>query len=189
LIAEEEIQPKEDEDSALAKVYRKTLGPEAPEFMVITRSIWREDQERAAELERDWGGFGLAVLGPKGDARLEKSRLVLARISESPPASRMDFPIEKGQLDLIRRGRRHDAVVPVDPKIPPAVGDTVTLLEAATDPFGSPVLVPNGEAVSVDLTEVRNQGHKWVGQDLYYIAWDPAPEKKGRKRSARIGVK
>jgi hypothetical protein len=157
--------------------------------MVITNSIWLDDREWAAELGRDWGGFGLAVLGPKGDPRLEKSRLVLARISESSPVSRMDFPTEKGQLDLIKRGRRHDAVVPVDPKGPPAVGDTVTFLEATTDPFGTPVVVPNGEAVSVDLTEVRNQGHKWVGKDLYYIAWDPAREKKGRKRGAQIGAR
>jgi hypothetical protein len=187
LIAEEEIQPKEDDDSALARVYRKTLGPDAPEFIVITKSTWLDDREWAAELKRDWGGFGLAVLGPKGDAKLEKSRLVLARISESSPVSRLNFPIEKGQLDLIKRGRRHDAVVPVDPKDPPAIGDTVTFLEATTDPFGTPVFVPNGDAVSVDLTEVRNQGHKWVGQDVYHIAWDRAREKKGRKRSAHIG--
>ena len=79
----------------------------------------------------------------------------------------MDFPIERAELDAIKHGRRHDAVVPVSPEAPPAVGDTVTFQEATSDPFGNPVLVPNGDAVSVDLTEVRNQGHKWAGQDLY----------------------
>jgi len=189
LIAEEQIQPKEDKNSALARIYRKTLGPDAPELMVITKSIWLDDREWAAELERDWGGFGLALLSPKGDPKLEKSRLVLARVSESPPVSRMDFPIEKDQLDAIKHGRRHDAVVPVNPANSPAVGNTVTFLEATSDPFGTPVFVPNGDAVSVDLTEVRNQGHKWVGQDLYYIAWDPAQVKKGPKRSATYGLR
>ena len=44
LIAEEQIQPKEDKDSALARIYRKTLGPDAPELMVITKSIWLDDE-------------------------------------------------------------------------------------------------------------------------------------------------
>jgi hypothetical protein len=187
LIAEEQIQPKEDKDSALARIYRKTLGPDAPELKVITKSVWLDDREWAAELARDWGSFGLAFLGPQGDPKLEKSRLVLARVSEFLAGSRMDFPIEKGQLDAIRHGRRHDTVVPVSPEAPPAVGDTVSFLEATSDPFGTPVLVPNGDTVSVDLTEVRNQGHKWVGRDLYYIAWDPAQARKGPRRSATHG--
>ena len=95
MIAEEQLQPKEDKDSALARVYRKTLGPAAPEFTVKTHSIWLDDREWAAELGRDWSGFGLALVGPKGDLKLEKSRLVLARVSESVPASRIDFPIRE----------------------------------------------------------------------------------------------
>jgi hypothetical protein len=185
LVAEEQIQPKEDKDSALARIYRKTLGPDAPELMVLTKSIWLDDREWAAELAKDWGGFGLAVLGPKGESNLEKSRLVLARVSESQPVSRMDFPFEKGELKAIKHGRRRDAVVPVMPEDAPAVGDTVTFLESAHDPFGNPFLVPNGDAVSVELTEVRNQGHKWAGRDLYYIAWDPAQAKKVPKRNAK----
>ena len=173
LIAEEQIQPKEDKDSALARIYRKTLGPDAPELTVIRKSIWLDD-------------FVLALLGSKGDPKLEKSRLVLARVSESLPVSRMDFPIEKVQLDAIKQGRRHYAVVPVRPESPPAVGDTVTFQEATSDPFGNPVLVPNGDAVPVDLTEVRNEGHKWAGQDLYFIAWDPAEvRKKPKKRTTQ----
>jgi hypothetical protein len=83
------------------------------------------------------------------------------------PVSRMEFPADKRQLDATKHGRRHNAVVPFSPASPPAVGDRVTFREAAFDPFGTPVLVPNGDAVSVELTEVRNQGQKWVGQDLY----------------------
>jgi len=187
LIAEEQIQPKEDRDSALARIYRKTLGPDAPELMVVTRSIWLDDRDWAAELAREWAGFGLALLGPKGEPNLEKSRVVLTRVSEPVPVSRMDFPIEKGQLDAIKHGRRHDAVVPVSPGSPPAVGDIVTFLESASDPFGTPILVPNGDSISVELTEVRNQGHRWVGQDVYLIAWDPAQAKKRPKRSATNG--
>jgi hypothetical protein len=184
LIAEEQIQPKEDKDSALARIYRKTLGLNAPELEVVTKSIWLNDQECSAELATDWGGFELVVLGPKVDPKLEKSRLVLAQVSESPPVSRMKFPIEKGQLDAIKHGQRHTAVVPVSPEDPPGVGDTVTFLEAASDPFGVSDLVPNGDAVSVNLTKVRNQGHKWVGHDVYYIAWDPAQRKRRPKRNA-----
>src|SRR5436190_2206002 len=43
LIAEEPIRPDEDEDSALARMYRKTLGPDAPEFRVITPSVWHDE--------------------------------------------------------------------------------------------------------------------------------------------------
>jgi hypothetical protein len=187
LIAEEQIQPNEDKDSALARIYRKAFGSDAPEFMVITKAIWLDDRDWAAELVRDWGGFELALLGPKGDSDLAKTRLVLARVSEAQPVSRMEFPTDKRQLDATKHGRRHNAVVPFSPESPPAVGDRVTFREAASDPFGFPVLVPNGDAVSVDLTEVRNQGHKWVGQDLYYIAWNPLQAKKKLKIDATDG--
>ena len=95
LIAEEQIQPTEDKDSALTRIYRKSVGPDAPEFMVITKAIWLDDREWAAELAKDWSGFGLALLGPKGDPDLEKARLVLARVSEAQPVSRMEFPTDK----------------------------------------------------------------------------------------------
>jgi hypothetical protein len=187
LIAEEQIQPNEDKDLALTRIYRKTLGPDAPELMMITKAVWLDDREWAAELAKDWSGFGLALLGPRGNSDLEKTRLVLARVSEALPVSRMEFPTDKAQLDATKHGQRHDAVVPVNPERPLAVGDRVTFREAAFDPFGTPVLVPKGDAVSVDLTEVRNQGHKWVGQDLYYIAWNPVKAKKRPKRSATHG--
>jgi hypothetical protein len=184
LIAEEQIQPTEDKDSALTRIYRKTLGSDAPEFMVITNAIWLDDREWAAELAKEWSGFGLALVGPKGDPALEKARLVLARVSEAEPVCRMEFPTDKRQLDATKHGRRHNAVVPFSPESPPAVGERVTFREAAFDPFGTPVLVPNGDAVSVELTEVRNQGDKWAGQDLYYIAWSPVQAKNRPKRSS-----
>jgi hypothetical protein len=185
LIAEEQIHPTEDKDSALTRIYRKSAGPNPPEFMVVTKAIWVDDREWAAELAKDWSGFGLALLGPKGD--LEKARLVLARVAEAQPVSRMEFPSDKGQLEAIKHGRRKNVVVPVSPESPPAVGDRVTFREVASDPFGTPVLLPNGDAISVELTEVRNQGQKWAGQDLYYIAWNPLQAKKRPKRSAAHG--
>ena len=62
LIAEEQIQPKEDKNIALARIYRKSLGPGAPEIMVISDSIWLEDKKWAADLGEEWGDFGLASL-------------------------------------------------------------------------------------------------------------------------------
>jgi hypothetical protein len=184
LIAEEQLRPEEDKKTAVARVYRKALGPDAPELTVLSESIWLDDRQWAEELEKDWGSFGLALLGPKGDPRLEKSHLVLARVSDGPAVSRMQFPMEKRELEAIKHGRRRDVLVPVKPEEPPAVGDTVTFLEATVDPFGTPLLVPNGGSICVELTEVRNQGDKWVGQDLYYIAWDPEKARKGWKKVA-----
>jgi hypothetical protein len=183
LIAEEPIQPKENEDSALARIYRKTLGPDAPEFMVITRSVWLDDREWAAELARDRGGFGLVVLGPKDDPKLEKSKLVLASVSESQPVARMEFPLVKDEIHSIRRGRRHDAVVPVKPSDPLHVGDTVRFYQAGYDPFGEVLRIPNGDAISVVVTEIRVQD-EWAGHDLYYIAWDPAQVTASPKKNA-----
>jgi hypothetical protein len=80
LIAEEQIQPTENRDTALTRIYRKSVGPDAPEIMVVTKAIWLDDREWAADIARDWSGFGLALLGPKGDPDLEKARLVLAWI-------------------------------------------------------------------------------------------------------------
>jgi hypothetical protein len=172
LIAEEPVQPREDEDSALARIYRKSLGPDAPEFMVMSPSVWLDDRDWAAELARDWGGrFGLVVLGPKEDPKLEKSKLVLASLSESMPKARAEFPMVKEEIDKIRRRRRHDAVVPVKPDDPLRAGDTVKFYQAGHNPFGEVLRVPDGESISVVIKEIRAQG-EWVGHHLYYIAWD-----------------
>ena len=189
LIAEEPIQSKEDEDSALARLYRKALGPDAPEFMVITRSVWLDDREWAGDLAKNWGGrFGLAVLGPKDNPGLDKSRLVLTGVSESRPAARMEFPMDKEELESIRRGWRHDAVVPVKPGEPLHVGDEVTFYRVWTDPFGEVHRLPNPDSISVVVKEIRVQG-EWAGHDLYHIAWDPeqvtVPPKKVAARRSR----
>jgi hypothetical protein len=174
LIAEEPLQPEEDENSALTRIYRKTLGPDAPQFMVITGSVWLDDRKWAAELARDGGGrFGLVVLGPKDDPKPEKSKLVLAGISESQPAARMEFPMVKDEIEKIRRSRRHDAVVPVKPSDTLRAGDTVKFYQVGYNPFGEVLTVPDGEAVSVVIKEIRLQDD-WGGHHLYDIAWDPA---------------
>jgi hypothetical protein len=174
LIAEEPLRPEEDENSALTRIYRKTLGPDAPEFMVITRSVWLDDREWAAELARDWGGrFGLVVLGPKDDPKPEKSKLVLAGVSEAQPAARMEFPMAKDNIDQIRRGRRRDVVVPVKPGESLRTGDTVKFYQVGYNPFGEVLTVPDGEAISVVVKEIRLQDD-WGGLHLYDIAWDPA---------------
>ena len=99
----------------------------------------------------------------------------------------MRFPVEKGQLDAIRHGRAtHCTVVPVNPE-DHRRRRLWSFLEATTDPFRTPVLVPNGDAVSVELTEVRNQGHKWVGRALYSAAWDRTGEEGGRKDARCTG--
>ena len=63
--------------------------------------------------------------------------------------------------------------MPVKPGDPLHVGDTVTFYQAGYDPFGEVLRVPNGESISVVVTEIRFQD-EWAGHDLYYIAWDPA---------------
>ncbi len=178
LLAEEKLAPDEKEDSAIARVYRKFLGPNAPEQVVLTRSVWMGDTEWAEELSRNWAGFGLVVIGPRSDPSLEKSRLVLARVSEWKPVPRMEFPLRKSELDKIKQGRRSNAIVPVKPEDPPAVGDRVTFRQSGKDPFGEPILVPNGDSVSVDLTEVRNERQRWANHDIYFLAWDPSKVKQ-----------
>jgi hypothetical protein len=191
LIAEEPLQPKEDEDSALTRIYRKSLGPDAPEFMVMTGSVWLDDRDWAAELARDWGGrFGLVVLGPKEDPRPEKSKLVLAGVSESMPAARMEFPMVKEDMEKVRRGRRRHAVVPVKPGDALRAGDTVRFYQVGYNPFGEMLTVPDGEVISVVVKEVRLKDD-WAGHHVYSIAWDPAevsespqPAGAGRSRSS-----
>lgn len=174
LIAEEPLQPKEDADSAVARIYRKSLGPDAPEFMVMSPSVWLDDREWAAELARDRGGrFGLVALGPREDPKPEKAKLVLAGVSESMPIARMEFPMVKEEIEKVRRGRRRDKVVPVAPGDALHVGDTVRFYQAGYDPSGEVVRVPDGKVISVVVNEIKAQDD-WWGYHVFKIAWDPA---------------
>jgi len=184
LIAEEQLPPGEEKDSALVRVYRKTLGPDAPELRVLTSTTWLEDREWDARLGRMWECFGLALLGPKGDPSPGESRLVLAGLSEREPVPRREFPSDKGEIEEIRQGRRRNALIHTSPEDPPGVGDRVKFVQWASDPFGETIRVENGDAVCVDLTEVRNQGEKWGKHDLYHIAWNPAPVRQSKKTAA-----
>jgi hypothetical protein len=188
LIAEEWLRPEEETEAAVARVFRKTLGPDAPEQM-INRSVSLMDREWAADIARDWSSFRLMLVGPKGDPDLEKWHLVLASVSEREPAARLESPLEKSEIHKIREGRRNDAVVPAKPDEPPRVGDRVRFVQARYDPFGEFLLVPNGDSILVELTEVRNRGTKWAGHDIYDIAWDPSRFKKSSKKAAAHGSK
>jgi hypothetical protein len=173
LIAEEPIQPKEDEDSALARIYRKTLGPGAPEFIVMSRSVWLDDREWAAEVAKNWGSFGLVVLVAKNEPRLEESKLVLASVTESEPVARMEFPMHKDELNPVRSGQTHDTVVILEPGESLHVGDTVTFYRVGYDPFGEVHRVPDGDRTSVEIKEIRLV-EKWGSRGVYEIGWDPA---------------
>ena len=124
------------------------------------------------------------VLGPKNNPALEKSRLVLARLSELTPSSRMEIPIGKVELEMIKQGKMSNVVIPVNPGGTAGVGDRVTFRKSVSDPFGEPILAPKSESLSVDLTEVRKEGRRWGGQEIYYIAWDPGQVRKLRKDGA-----
>lgn len=136
-------------------------------------SIWLDEQGSAPELPSDWGSFGLAVVGPKDDPKLEKSKLVLASASESLPVGRMEFPMEKEHLNTIRSGRRHETVVLVKKSEPLHVGDTVTFYQIWYDPFGEVLRAPNADRVSVAIKEIRIRDEE-TGHGYYDIAWDPA---------------
>jgi hypothetical protein len=184
LIAEEQIPPGEENDSALVRVYRKTLGSGAPELTVLTSTTWLDDREWDAKLGRMWECFRLALLGPRGKTAPEETHLVLAGVSEREPIPRMEFPSDKSEIEEIRAGRRHKALIHASPEEPPAVGDRVKFVQWASDPFGESIPVKNGDSICVDLTEVTNQGEKWGSHDLYAIAWDPAPVRKSNKAAA-----
>jgi hypothetical protein len=173
LIAEEPIRPKEDKDSALARIYRKTLGPDAPEFVVRNGSIWLDDQGSTPDLPRDWGSFGLAVVGPKDDPKLQESKLVLASVSESQPVARMEFPMYKEDLDAVRSGRRREAIVLVEKSESLHVGDTVAFYRVWTDPFGEAIRVRNSDTISVVIKEIRIRD-EGTAHGYYDVAWDPA---------------
>jgi hypothetical protein len=185
LIAEEQIGPQDDRDKAVVRLFQKTLGPDAPELMLLSKTAanWVEDPEGAVELAREWGDPQLALIGPKSDPRLQQSHLILASVSERSPVSRMEYPLDRRELKRIREGKRHDALVPVPRDIPLAVGDTVTFREAASDPLGSPIVLPNGASVSVDLKRVRKRPDQWAGRDLYDITWDPKQVRVSPKKA------
>ena len=75
LIAKEWLHPGEEPEAVVARVFRKALGSKAPELMVITKSVFLSDQKWAEEVARDWGRYTLMILGPRGDANLEKRAL------------------------------------------------------------------------------------------------------------------
>ena len=52
LLAEEWLPPEEEKEAAVARMFRKTLGPDAPEQMVITKSIFLHDRDWAEELAK-----------------------------------------------------------------------------------------------------------------------------------------
>src|SRR5262249_7137239 len=109
----------------------------------------------------------MKAAGPRG----RSSRIIPGVDFNSIP--NLVFPAERDELEAMTKGLRHDAVVPVSPMTPPGVGDNVTFVEATADPFGTPIFVPRGDSLSVKLTKVRDENYQWVGQRLYYIAWDP----------------
>jgi hypothetical protein len=88
------------------------------------------------------------------------------------------FPIERLELKSVRSGQRHDSVVPIPPTFVPKKGQEVTFLESASDPFGFPYFIEGGEHIRLTLTDVRDHHHRWAGQNLYYIKWNPP----GRRR-------
>ena len=105
LIAEEWLRPEEETEEAVARVFRKTLGPDAPEQMVNSR-VSLMDPKWSADHARDWGNFSLMLVGPKGDPNLEKWRLVMTAISErepAQPAPHLELPRGK------RRAQRNPA--------------------------------------------------------------------------------
>jgi len=85
------------------------------------------------------------------------------------------FPIERGELEALKKGRRYDAMVPVLPEISEHLkpGAKVTFFEATSDPSGTPIPVPEGDQLTITLTNVKDQDYPWVGRRLYSIAWDP----------------
>ncbi len=183
VIAQGLVAPEADEDAALLAIYRKSLGPDAPEQIVLSRAVRLDDEKWDAEISERWGRYQLVVVGPKGDPTLDAARLLMVGFGEPPSGPTNRFPTDRAELTKMLDGRRHDALVPLAPEEALAVGEAVTFVEAAADPFGEPVLVPGGKTITVDLTKVRKEGHKWLNKELYYIAWEPRkPEPKAAAR-------
>jgi hypothetical protein len=85
------------------------------------------------------------------------------------------FPIERGQLEAMKRGRRYEATVPVLPDISGRLrpGAKATFYEATANPLSDPIPVPEGDRLTVTLTKVKDADYPWVGHQLFFIAWDP----------------
>jgi hypothetical protein len=83
------------------------------------------------------------------------------------------FPIERSELKAVKGGRRRHSVVPIPPTFIPKAGQEVTFLESASDPFGVPYFIENGDHITLRLTDVKDHHHRWAGQNLYHIKWDP----------------
>ena len=64
------------------------------------------------------------------------------------------------------------ALLPLPPGTNAAPGDQITFREATSDAFGIPTYVHNGDAVTVTLVKVRDDGD-FKGQRLHYLAWEP----------------
>jgi hypothetical protein len=97
--------------------------------------------------------------------------------SEIKPISGQEFlfPMERAELDAMKKGHRRQAMVPVSPDLSDRLkpGARVTFFEASADPVGTPIPVPGGVRLSLTLTEVKDQDYQWAGRRLYSIAWDP----------------
>jgi hypothetical protein len=184
LIAKEWLRSEEDTETAVARVFRKFLGRKAPEQMVITKSIFLRDQKRAEEHAGDWDRYSLMIIGPRGDANLEKSHFVMTAIEPE-----LEFARAKSDIDAIKHGRMRDTAIPGSPNDPPIKGSRVRFVQARYDPFGDFLIVPDGDSVLVELTEVRDSGEEWGSDHIYDIAWDPTQVKKMLKTGAAQGSK
>jgi hypothetical protein len=85
------------------------------------------------------------------------------------------FPIDRSVLEAMKKGLRHNAMVPILPEFSGRLqpGAKVTFFEATADPSSDPIPVPNGDRLTVTLTKVKDADYQWVGRQLYSIAWDP----------------
>jgi hypothetical protein len=83
------------------------------------------------------------------------------------------FPTERNELEAIKKGLRHDAVVPISPDVMVTPGDRVIFIEAKADPFGTPIIEPGADSLWVTLTDTIDQNYPWAGRRLYRIVWDP----------------
>ena len=90
----------------------------------------------------------------------------------------LEFPLAKSDIDAIKQGKMHETWIPASPNDPPIKGSRVRFVQATYDPFGGLLLVPDGDSVLVELTEVRDSGEKSGNDHIYDIAWDLAQVKK-----------
>ncbi len=92
-----------------------------------------------------------------------------------PPGDVFLFPLERGEIERMKKGRRYSAVVPVLPDLSDRLkpGASVTFFEATANPLADPVPVPEGDRITVTLTKVEDVNYPWAGRQIYSIAWDP----------------